>query len=45
MPTPACFGERKHQICLVARMVEDERTFRVAGGGSPMVTHFQGYTA
>ena len=30
------FNEREHQICLVARMVEDERTYWVAGGGSPM---------
>ena len=30
------FNEREHQICLVARMVEDARTYWVAGGGSPM---------
>lgn len=30
------FSEREHQICLVARMVEDGRTYWVAGGGSPM---------
>jgi len=37
MGTPATyFNEREHQICLVARMVEDARTYWVAGGGSPM---------
>jgi glutaconate CoA-transferase subunit B len=37
MSTPATyFNEREHQICLVARMVEDARTYWVAGGGSPM---------
>src|SRR2546428_252481 len=30
------FNEREHQICLVARMVEDARTSWVAGGASPM---------
>jgi len=30
------FNEREHQICLVARMVEDGKTYWVAGGGSPM---------
>ena len=30
------FNEREHQICVVARMVEDARTYWVAGGGSPM---------
>src|SRR2546426_11578072 len=30
------FNEREHQICLVARMIEDARTYWVAGGGSPM---------
>jgi glutaconate CoA-transferase, subunit B len=35
--TPATyFNEREHQICLVARMIEDARTYWVAGGGSPM---------
>src|SRR3989475_10781094 len=29
------FNEREHQICLVARMIEDARTYWVAGGGSP----------
>jgi acyl CoA:acetate/3-ketoacid CoA transferase beta subunit len=39
MPTPATyFNEREHQICLVARMVEDARTYWVAGGGSPMAS-------
>ena len=32
------FNEREHQICLVARMVEDSRTYWVAGGGSPMAS-------
>jgi glutaconate CoA-transferase subunit B len=37
MSTPATyFNEREHQICLVARMIEDARTYWVAGGGSPM---------
>src|SRR5438874_2341795 len=30
------FAEREMQICIVARMVEDGRTYWVAGGGSPM---------
>ncbi len=35
--TPAAsFNEREAQICSVARMVEDGRTYWVAGGGSPM---------
>src|SRR5438045_8435183 len=35
--TPASsFAEREMQICIVARMVEDGRTYWVAGGGSPM---------
>src|SRR3989304_15218 len=29
------FNEREHQICLVARMIEDARTYWVAGGGPP----------
>lgn len=34
MPTPASyFNEREHQICLVARIIEDARTYWVAGGG------------
>jgi glutaconate CoA-transferase subunit B len=32
------FNEREHQICLVARMIEDARTYWVAGGGSPMAS-------
>ena len=32
------FNEREHQICVVARMVEDARTYWVAGGGSPMAS-------
>ncbi len=35
--TPAAsFNEREAQICTVARMIEDGRTYWVAGGGSPM---------
>jgi len=35
--TPATsFNEREMQICTVARMVEDGRTYWVAGGGGPM---------
>ena len=30
------FNEREMQICVVARMVEDGKTYWVAGGGSPM---------
>jgi glutaconate CoA-transferase subunit B len=30
------FNEREMQICTVARMVEDAKTYWVAGGGSPM---------
>jgi len=30
------FSEREHQICAVAHMVEDARTYWVTGGGSPM---------
>ncbi|MBI5287993.1 MAG: acyl CoA--acetate/3-ketoacid CoA transferase subunit beta [Chloroflexi bacterium] len=30
------FNEREMQICTVARMVEDGKTYWVAGGGSPM---------
>ena len=37
MGTPAAyFNEREHQICLVARMIEDGHTYWGAGGGSPM---------
>ena len=39
MATPATyFNERAHQICPVARTVEDARTYWVAGGGSPMAS-------
>ena len=35
--TPATsFNEREMQICTVARMVEDAKTYWVAGGGGPM---------
>jgi glutaconate CoA-transferase subunit B len=35
--TPAAsFNEREMQICVVARMVEDAKTYWVAGGGGPM---------
>ena len=35
--TPAAsFNEREMQICTVARMVEDGKTYWVAGGGGPM---------
>ena len=30
------FNEREHEICLVARMIEDGKTYWVAGGGGPM---------
>ena len=44
--TPATyFNEREHQICLVARMVDDARTYWVAGGGSPMAWIKARYTA
>ncbi len=32
----ASFNEREMQICTVARMTEDAKTYWVAGGGSPM---------
>ena len=32
----ASFNEREMQICTVARMVDDGKTYWVAGGGSPM---------
>jgi glutaconate CoA-transferase subunit B len=32
----ASFNEREAQICSVARMIEDGKTYWVAGGGSPM---------
>src|SRR3990172_4624380 len=32
----ASFNEREMQICTVARMVEDGKTYWVAGGGGPM---------
>src|SRR3972149_1670003 len=32
------FNEREHQICVVARMVEDARAWWGAGGGSPMAS-------
>jgi len=32
----ASFNEREMQICTVARMMEDAKTYWVAGGGSPM---------
>jgi glutaconate CoA-transferase subunit B len=34
--TAASFNEREAQICTVARMIEDGKTYWVAGGGSPM---------
>ena len=34
----AYFNEREHQICTVARMIEDAKTYWVAGGGSPMTS-------
>ena len=30
------FSEREHQICVVAHMVEDAKTYWVTGGGSPL---------
>jgi glutaconate CoA-transferase subunit B len=32
------FSEREQQICTVAHMIEDARTYWVTGGGSPMAT-------
>jgi hypothetical protein len=34
--TAGSFNEREMQICTVARMVEDAKTYWVAGGGGPM---------
>lgn len=30
------FSEREYQVCVLARMIEDGKTYWVAGGGSPM---------
>jgi glutaconate CoA-transferase subunit B len=43
--TPASyFNEREHQICLIARLIEDGKTYWVAGGGSPMASLLLGKT-
>jgi glutaconate CoA-transferase subunit B len=34
----AYFNEREHQICVMARLIEDGKTYWVAGGGSPMAS-------
>jgi glutaconate CoA-transferase subunit B len=34
----ATFAEREFQVCITARLVEDERTYWVAAGGGPMYT-------
>jgi glutaconate CoA-transferase, subunit B len=37
-PKAASFAERELQVCVAARLVEDERTYWVAAGGGPMYT-------
>lgn len=37
-PKAAAFAEREFQVCVTARLVEDERTYWVAAGGGPMYT-------
>ncbi len=34
----AYFNEREHQICVMARLIEDGKTYWVAGGGTPMAS-------
>jgi len=37
--TPAThFAEREHLICTVARMIEENRSYWVGGGGEPLYT-------
>ncbi|OGO52099.1 MAG: hypothetical protein A2148_09690, partial [Chloroflexi bacterium RBG_16_68_14] len=36
MTRATAFSEREMQICIVARMIEDGKTYWVAGGGGPM---------
>ena len=36
MTNAAAFSEREMQTCAVARMIEDRKTYWVAGGGGPM---------
>ncbi len=35
-PKAASFAEREFQVCIAARLVEDRKTYWVAGGGGPM---------
>ncbi len=35
-PKAAAFAEREFQVCITARLAEDERTYWVAAGGGPM---------
>ena len=35
-PKATTFAEREFQVCVTARLVEDERTYWVAAGGGPM---------
>ena len=37
-PKAATFAEREFQVCIAARLAEDERTYWVAAGGGPMYT-------
>lgn len=34
----ALFNEREHQICVVARLIEDGKAYWIAAGGSPMAS-------
>jgi len=37
--TPAThFAEREHLICTVARMIEEDKSYWVGGGGEPLYT-------
>ena len=37
-PKASAFAEREFQVCIAARLAEDERTYWVAAGGGPMYT-------
>jgi glutaconate CoA-transferase subunit B len=37
-PKVSAFAEREFQVCIAARLAEDERTYWVAAGGGPMYT-------
>ena len=35
-PKASTFAEREFQVCITARLIEDDRTYWVAAGGGPM---------